>query len=63
MSYAATRALLKAWSGGGVAGADAILLDVTMDLYTTEDATRGFVNTAEAFKAGLEPPDLIFNGR
>ena len=63
MSYAATRALLKAWSGGGVAGADAIMLDVTMDLYTTEDATRGFINTAEAFKAGLEPPDLIFNGR
>jgi enoyl-CoA hydratase/carnithine racemase len=62
-SYAATRTLLKAWSAGGVAAADGMMLDITMDLYTTEDSTRGFLNTAEAFDRDVEPPDMIFHGR
>ena len=62
-SYAATRTLLKAWSAGGVPAADAILLDVTMELYLTEDCTRGFLSTAKAFDEGVEPPELIFQGR
>src|SRR5580700_8614357 len=37
-SYAATRTLLKAWSAGGVPAADAMMLDVTMDLYLSEDS-------------------------
>ncbi|MGU7774626.1 enoyl-CoA hydratase/isomerase family protein [Burkholderia sp. MR1-5-21] len=63
LSYAATRTLLKAWSSGGIVGADAVMLDVTMDLYDTEDATRGFANTAEAFDADQEPADLVFHGK
>ena len=62
-SYAATRTLLKAWSAGGVPAADAILLDVSMDLYSSEDCTRGFSSTAKAFDQGIEPPDMIFYGR
>jgi enoyl-CoA hydratase/carnithine racemase len=62
-SYAATRTLLKAWSAGGVSSADAMLLDVTMDLFNTEDCTRGFANTAEAFDRDVEPPDMVFNNR
>lgn len=62
-SYAETRTLLKAWSAGGVPAADAIMLDIAMDLYTTEDATRGFANTAQAFDRDIEPPDMIFHGR
>jgi enoyl-CoA hydratase/carnithine racemase len=62
-SYAATRTLLKAWSAGGVPAADAMMLDVTMDLYSSEDCTRGFVSTAKAFDQGIEPPDMIFYGR
>jgi enoyl-CoA hydratase/carnithine racemase len=62
-SYAETRTLLKAWSAGGVAAADAIMLDVTMDLFNTDDCTRGFVNTAKAFDLDVEPPDMEFNGR
>jgi enoyl-CoA hydratase/carnithine racemase len=62
-SYAATRTLLKAWSAGGVPGADAMMLDVTMDLYSSEDCTRGFLSTAKAFDQGIEPPDMIFYGR
>ena len=62
-SYAATRALLKAWSAGGVPLADAMMLDVTMDLYLSDDCTRGFLSTAKAFDQGIEPPAMIFNGR
>jgi enoyl-CoA hydratase/carnithine racemase len=62
-SYAATRTLLKAWSAGGVSTADAMMLDITMDLYATEDSTRGFQNTAEAFNRDVEPPGMIFHGR
>jgi enoyl-CoA hydratase/carnithine racemase len=62
-SYAATRTLLKAWSAGGVAAADAMMLDITMDLYATEDSTRGFLNTAKAFDEDIEPPDMVFHGR
>lgn len=62
-SYAATRTLLKAWSSGGIAGADAMMLDLTMDLFRTEDVTRGFAATAAAFDANIEPPDLVFEGK
>ena len=62
-SYAATRTLLKAWSAGGVPVADAMMLDVTMELYSSEDCTRGFLSTAKAFDQGIEPPDMIFHGR
>jgi enoyl-CoA hydratase/carnithine racemase len=63
LSYAATRTLLKAFANGGITGADAMMLDVTMDLFNSDDTTRGFRNTAEAFDAGVAPPALIFRGR
>jgi enoyl-CoA hydratase/carnithine racemase len=59
-SYAATRTLLKAWSSGGVGGADLVMLDIAMELYNGEDAQRGFANTAKAFDADIEPPPLVF---
>ncbi|EHP41558.1 enoyl-CoA hydratase/isomerase [Cupriavidus basilensis OR16] len=62
-SYAATRTLLKAWSGGGIATADAMMLGVTMDLFHTQDVQRGFISTAKAFDADIEPPELVFEGK
>jgi enoyl-CoA hydratase/carnithine racemase len=62
-SYAATRALLKAWSSGGVAGADLVMLDVAMELYDGTDARRGFASTADAFNKDIEPPALVFEGK
>ncbi|MEH2487393.1 enoyl-CoA hydratase/isomerase family protein [Bradyrhizobium sp. AZCC 2230] len=62
-SYAATRTLLKAWSSGGVAAADLVMLDVAMELYDGVDAQRGFANTAEAFDKDIEPPTLVFEGK
>jgi enoyl-CoA hydratase/carnithine racemase len=62
-SYAATRTLLKAWSSGGVAGADLVMLDIAMELYDGADAQRGFANTADAFNKDIEPPTLMFEGK
>jgi enoyl-CoA hydratase/carnithine racemase len=62
-SYAATRTLLKAWSSGGVAAADLVMLDVAMELYNGPDAQRGFANTAAAFDRDIEPPALVFEGK
>ena len=62
-SYAATRTLLKAWSSGGVAAADLVMLDIAMELYDGADAQRGFANTAAAFDKDIEPPTLVFEGK
>ena len=62
-SYAATRTLLKAWSSGGVAAADLVMLDVAMELYDGADAQRGFANAAAAFDKDIEPPSLVFEGK
>ena len=62
-SYGAIRTLLKAWSGGGVPGADSVLLDITMGLHGTDDARRGRTARAEAMKRGVEPEPVVFNGR
>jgi enoyl-CoA hydratase/carnithine racemase len=62
-SYAATRTLLKAWSSGGVAAADLVMLDVVMELYNGADAQRGFASTADAFNKDIEPPTLVFEGK
>ena len=62
-SYAATRTLLKAWSSGGVAAADLVMLDVAMELYDGADAQRGFASTADAFNRDIEPPPLVFEGK
>jgi enoyl-CoA hydratase/carnithine racemase len=62
-SYAAVRTLLKAWSTGGVPGADSVLLDLTMPLHNTEDARRGRTARAEAMRRGVEPEPVVFLGR
>jgi enoyl-CoA hydratase/carnithine racemase len=62
-SYAATRTLLKAWSSGGVAAADIVLLDVAMELFSGADAQRGFANAADAFNKDIEPTTLLFEGK
>lgn len=62
-SYAAIRALLKAWSAGGVPGADQVVLDLTMPLHNTEDARRGRTARVEAMRRGVEPEPVSFFGR
>jgi enoyl-CoA hydratase/carnithine racemase len=62
-SYAAIRALLKAWSAGGVPGADQVVLDLTMPLHNTEDARRGRTARVDAMRRGVEPEPVVFLGR
>ncbi len=62
-SYMGTRTILKAWAGGGITAADALMPDVTMELFLTEDVRRGFINTAKAFDADVEPPEMTFEGK
>lgn len=47
----------------GVASADVMMMDVCMALHDTEDATRGFVNTAKAFDLDQVPSDRVFYGK
>jgi len=49
--------------GRGLAAAGTALLDISMDLFNTEDVTRGFLNTAEAIERDVDPPDIVFNNR
>ena len=62
-AYAAARTLLKAWSAGGVAAADVMMLDMAIDLFKTEDTTKGVLNSAKAIQAGVQPTPLTFFGR
>jgi enoyl-CoA hydratase/carnithine racemase len=62
-AYAAARTILKAWSAGGVAAADVMMLDVAIDLFRTEDTTKGILNSAKAIQAGVQPSPLTFLGR
>ena len=55
--------MLKAWSSGGAAAADLVMLDIAMELYDGQDAQRGFANTAKAFDADVEPPPMVFEGK
>ena len=62
-SYAAIRALLKAWAAGGVPAADQVVLDLTMPLHNTEDARKGRTARVEAMRRGVEPEPVVFLGR
>jgi hypothetical protein len=44
-----------------IAGCRCHELDITMDLFNTEDCTRGLLNTAKAFDRDIE--DMVFNNR
>ncbi|MEV5807249.1 enoyl-CoA hydratase/isomerase family protein [Streptomyces parvulus] len=59
-SHAATKALFKAWSAGGVPGADALMLDLSMDLFTTADAQQAFAAITRSVASGEQytPPEF-----
>jgi enoyl-CoA hydratase/carnithine racemase len=62
-AYAAHKALLRAWSGGGIAAADEALLDISMPLFDTEDVRAGLNSAVNAIRAGKPRPALQFEGR
>ncbi|MDR7156817.1 enoyl-CoA hydratase/carnithine racemase [Sphingobium xenophagum] len=63
LAYAAIRALMKIWSSGGTPAADAAMMDLTTELFRSQDTTNAFAQVAEALEAGEEiPPKPLFVG-
>jgi enoyl-CoA hydratase/carnithine racemase len=52
-SYSAVKQILKAWSSGGVAGADAVMLDVALSLHEATAAGRQQVAAKSLFPFGV----------
>lgn len=62
-AHAAHKALLRAWSVGGIAAADDIMFDLTTHILESEDTRRGVQNAAEALAADKPRPKLEFHNR
>jgi len=62
-AHVAHKALLRAWSVGGVAAADQAMFDISLPLFETEDAQMALRLAVEAAAAGRPRPELEFQGR
>ena len=68
-SYAAAKSVLKAWSVGGIAAADKLMLDLTIGLFHTEDSKKALDALLGALARGEQPatgpdsPGITFMGR
>jgi enoyl-CoA hydratase/carnithine racemase len=62
LAHGTHKALLRAWSVGGIAAADDVMFDLTRPLLESKDFIRGKINASEAF-AGKARPALEFDGR
>jgi len=63
LAHAAHKALLRAWSVGGIAAGDDVMFGLTSHLLESKDFKRGKVNAAEALAAGKPRPVLDYDGR
>ena len=63
LAHAAHKKLLRAWSNGGIAQADALMGDMAGEILHSEDAQGCLSAAAEAVKAGAPRPDFEFKGR
>jgi enoyl-CoA hydratase/carnithine racemase len=62
-AYAAHKALLRAWAGGGVRAADEVMFDIAMPVFDSEDVKKGIPSAVNALKAGKPRPAMDFQGR
>ncbi len=63
LAHAAHKKLLRAWSEGGVAAADALLADMAGAILHSEDAQGCLPAAIEAVKDGRPRPDFAFGGQ
>lgn len=63
LAHAAHKAMLNAWSEGGIVAADAVIPALAERLWSTEDARRGIASAQDALRRGVERPVLDFDGR
>lgn len=61
-AHATHKALLRAWTTGGVATADEAMFDIAMPLFQTSDVQRGLRSAVDALNAGKPRPVLDFQG-
>ena len=62
LAHAAHKAMLNAWSNGGVAAADGLIPEQAEQLWRTQDARRGIASAQDALRRGVERPVLDFDG-
>jgi enoyl-CoA hydratase/carnithine racemase len=62
-AHLAHKALLRTWTAGGLAAADAALLDLALPLFETEDVKLALPAAVKAFQADQPRPTFKFKGR
>ena len=63
LSHAAHKRLLRAWSEGGIAAADALIVEMTKEVFDSEDGKGAIQSAADALNAGLARPEYPFEGK
>ncbi len=63
LSHAAHKKLLRAWSNGGIAEADALMVEMAGEILITEDAQGCLPEAMEAVAEGHPRPIFKFNGK
>ena len=61
-AHTAHKSLLNAWSAGGIAAADQVLLDLSAVLFDMNDVDMALKSAKEALESGQKRPKLQFNG-
>ncbi|KJK14150.1 enoyl-CoA hydratase [Burkholderiaceae bacterium 16] len=62
-AHAVTKSVLAAWAVGGVRGADEAMIEHVSVLLATDDVQRGVSSAIQAIDAGLNRPEIPFNGQ
>ena len=63
LAHAAHKALLAAWSAGGIPAADGVLLEIAVPLFASDDVRIAVPAAVSALEAGLPRPAADFAGR
>ena len=62
-AHAVTKAILGAWSAGGVRAADEAMIEHVSVLLATDDVQRGLASAIPALERGAPRPPMTFNGQ
>jgi enoyl-CoA hydratase/carnithine racemase len=63
LAYAASKAILKGWSQGGLGVADRLLLDIGDTVLNSHDFARGVPNAVDAIRRNVPRPSIVYNGQ
>ncbi|MGP4015040.1 enoyl-CoA hydratase/isomerase family protein [Saccharopolyspora sp. 5N708] len=63
LAHGVHKALLRTWAQGGIAAADAALLDAAIPLFATEDVTNALPIARDALASGKPRPVMNYQGR